>query len=274
MKYLLARDAKMPALGFGTWQLNDERCYQAVATAIEIGYRHIDTAQAYENEAEVGRAIEASGVARAEIFLTTKLWMSNFGKARVAASLEESLDKLRTDHVDLLLMHWPNPDVPLEETLEAMRQLVQAGKVAHIGVSNFPVALLREAVEKCEAPIYCNQVEYHALLSQRPVLDYARQHDMIVTAYSPLARGRLAKHETLLAIGRKYEKTASQVALRWLIQQDGVAAIPKAASAQNARANFDIFDFNLSAEEMKMITELGGNQRFVNPGFAPVWDAA
>lgn len=274
MQFLSIQGAKLPALGFGTWQLQGETCVKAVRQAIDVGYRHIDTAQIYDNEIEVGRGIADSRVARTELFVTTKLWTSNFSAARVAASMEESLAKLRMDYVDLFLMHWPNPAVPLKETLDALQELLSKGKTKAVGVSNFPVRLMREAVEECKAPIACNQVEYHVMLSQNAVLDYARSKDIIVTAYSPLGRGKLAEHPLLAEIGRVHGKTAGQVALRWLLQQDGVAAIPKATSEKNIRANFDIFDFELSQQEMHSIGALSGNGRLVNPDFAPQWDAA
>lgn len=274
MKMLNMQGTQMPALGFGTWQLTGEQCIRSTRNAIDIGYRHIDTAQIYENEAEVGQAIAESSVPRNQLFVTTKLWTTHFTEELVASSLEESLRKLRMDYVDLLLIHWPNPDVPLEETLTAMMRQQQAGKVRHIGVSNFPVKLMREALETHGAPIACNQVEYHALLPQRAVLEYAQAHDIIVTAYSPLARGRLGNHPVLEKIGRKYNKSANQVALRWLIEQKGVAAIPKAASEKNARANFDIFDFELDEADKKDIAAMAENKRLINPGWSPQWDAA
>lgn len=274
MKFVDMQGINVPALGFGTWQLERDICVRAVRLAIDIGYRHIDTAQIYENEAEVGTAIKETGVNRKELFVTTKLWTSNFAKANVASSMDESLEKLRMDYVDLLLIHWPSTEVPLVETLTAMQDLVARGKTRTIGVSNFPVGWMRESVEKCKAKIACNQIEYHALLSQGAVLDYARKHNIMVTAYSPLARGKLASNPVLVGIGKKHGKTAGQVALRWLIQQDGIAAIPKAASETNARLNFDIFDFELSNAEQAEIAKLGGSTRFVNPSFAPQWDAA
>jgi 2,5-diketo-D-gluconate reductase B len=275
MKYLnMIGGGKMPALGFGTWQLRDSECVTATTRALEIGYRHIDTAQIYENEKEVGTAIAQSGVARDEIFLTTKLWTSNFMAGHVETSFEESLQKLQTNYVDLLLIHWHNPEVPLAETLGAMQKLLKAGKTRAIGVSNFPVALMQEAVEKIGAPIAANQVEYHPQLSQRPVLNYARGHNMIVTAYSPLGRGALLNHPTLEAIAARHGKSTAQVALRWLVEQDGVAAIPKAASEKNARANFEIFDFHLDREDTVAINLLADNKRLIDPEWAPEWDAA
>lgn len=275
MKFLDLNGMKMPALGLGTWQLSGDSCISAVRTALNIGYRHVDTAQAYENEGEVGRGIRESGIARKELFVTTKLWVTNLTPARVVASMEESLGKLRMDYVDLLLIHWPNPQVPLHQTLAAMQELLKKGKTRAIGVSNFPVKWMQDAIEKYKAPIACNQVEYHAMLSQSAVLDYARRHKLVVTAYSPLARGKLASHPVLEGIGSKYGKTAGQVALRWLMEQDNVAAIPKAAHEKNARLNFNIFDFALDVVDKKAIAALNGNTRTVNPAsLAPEWDAA
>jgi len=272
MIFLDIQGRQMPALGFGTWQLSGEICTRAVQTALDIGYRHIDTAQIYENEADVGRAIAGSTIPRRELFVTTKIWTTHFEPPHVITSMEESLKKLRMDYVDLLLMHWPNPEVPLEQTLHALQELRRKGKTKAIGISNFPVRLMKEAVEDYLAPVACNQIEYHALLSQRAVLEYAHEHNIIITAYSPLARGRLAKHPLLVSIGEKHDKTASQVALRWLIEQERVAAIPKAASEKNARLNFNIFDFSLSDDDMYAISQLHNNTRVVDPSFAPEWD--
>ena len=272
MKYVNMQGTKVPSLGFGTWQLTGASCVASTRKALEIGYRHIDTAQIYENEAEVGKALKESSVAREELFVTTKLWTSNFTAPRVQASAEESLKKLGLDYVDLLLIHWHNPDVPLKETLGAMQKLVEQGKVKQIGVSNFTVALMKEAQQF--AKIACNQVEYHVLLSQRAVLEQARKSDMMVTAYSPLARGKLTENSALQQIAKKHGKTPGQVALRWLVEQENVSAIPKAASEKNARSNFEIFDFVLDADDQKAIWSLNGNGRTINPGWAPEWDAA
>lgn len=272
MKYVNIKGINVPVLGFGTWQLTGEGCSNAVASAINIGYRHIDTAQIYENEAEVGRGITNSGIKRTELFLTTKLWTTHFTADKAISSMEASLEKLQTNYVDLLLVHWPNPAVKLSETLSAMTELVKKGKTKFIGVSNFPVSLMREAVETYKADIVCNQVEYHPLLSQNAVLSYARRHHIAITAYSPLARGRLEDNALLVTIARKYGKTPSQVALRWLIEQDGVMAIPKAAKEKHARMNFDIFGFSLTLEDHAAITANNGKTRLINPSFAPQWD--
>jgi 2,5-diketo-D-gluconate reductase B len=262
---------RVPALGFGTFQLEGRDCYEGVRDALDIGYRHIDTAQMYGNEEQVGQAIRDSEVSREDVFLTTKIWIENLEPKRVRRTTEESLKKLRVDGVDLLLIHWPNDDVPLRETLAAMLDLRQEGKTRHVGVSNFTPRLLRQALEL--APVLCDQVEYHPFLGQRPLLDVIRDHDLLLTAYSPLARGRVAGDPNLQEIGRTHGKSAAQVALRWLIQQPQVAAIPKASTAEHRRSNFDIFDFELSAEEMERIHGLARGQRMIDPGFAPAWES-
>jgi 2,5-diketo-D-gluconate reductase B len=272
MIYAAMHGRRVPALGFGTWQLTGEQCVRGVRTALDVGYRHIDTAQAYENEADVGRAIAESSVPREELFVTTKVWMSNFAGPRLKSSVDESLRKLRMDHVDLLLMHWPSKDVPLAETLGALQEVQAVGKTRAIGVSNFPVALMREAVERHRADIACNQIEYHVLLWQKPVLDYARGHGIVVTAYSPLAHGKLVGHPVLRRIGDRHGKTAGQVALRWLVQQPDVMAIPKATSERNIRQNFEIFDFELDERDLKEVEPLTGDDRQISPSWAPAWD--
>lgn len=272
MQYINMQGTKVPALGFGTWQLTGENCIKAVTKALQLGYRHIDTAQIYENEGEVGQALLNSGVARKDIFLTTKVWMTNYKRKDVLSSVETSLKKLHTDYVDLLLIHWPNEEVPLRETLQAFGELQKSGKVKHIGVSNFTVELMRQAIEEFEAPIACNQVEYHVLLSQKPVLDFARKHDLMVTAYSPLARGKLENNDTLRDIAAKHGKTVGQIALRWLLDQPNVAAIPKASSESHIKQNLNIFDFKLDLEDTEALNALNGSTRLVNPEWAPEWD--
>ena len=220
-----------------------------------MGYRHVDTAQMYGNEAEVGRAIEDSGIERGEIFLTTKVWPSDFAHDRVKEKTRASLKKLRTEYVDLLLMHWPGDGVPLGETLGAMRELQQEGSLLHIGVSNFSPSLVEDAAEHAE--IFCNQVQYHPYRRQDALVDQAQEMDYLLTAYTPLSRGGVQKDTTLRDIGDAHGKTATQAALRWLVQQDKVCAIPKATSEEHLRENLDVFDFELSAEEMDRIFSLG-----------------
>ena len=273
MLYIGIRGAKIPVLGFGTWAVSGSGAYDTTRQALDLGYRHIDTAQIYGNEAEIGRAIRDSGIARDEIFLTTKIAPDKLRAAAAKRSHEESLKRLGLDYVDLLLIHWPNPDAPLGETLGALAALREAGKTRYIGVSNFSVKLLHEAVERHGAELLCNQVEYHPFLSQRAVLAAVRRYGMMLTAYAPVARGRVFKDKTLAAIGRKYDKSPAQIALRWLIEQDGVAAVPKAAQRAHAAANLDIFDFVLSAEDRAAIDGLAEGERLVEWwGYAPEWD--
>ena len=270
MIYQTVQGTDVPALGFGTYKLLGDACERGVQHALELGYRHIDTAQAYGNEQFVGAALAASAVPREEIFLTTKVPPENFARDVARQSTLESLNKLRTDYLDLLLLHWPNPEVPLAETLGALMELREQGAVRHIGVSNFPSSLVDEA--QSYAPIFANQVEYHPYLGQETLLRQARDEDYLLTAYSPVARGKVLSDETLLEIGEAHGKSPAQVALRWLIQQDHVAAIPKANSEKNRVSNFEIFDFELSEGEMARIFALERGERLVSPAWAPAWD--
>ena len=275
MIHITAQSKKIPVLGYGTWQMKGDEGRAGVEKALEIGYRHIDTAQIYENEAEVGAGIAASGVKRSEIFLTTKVWITELHDGALQKSVDVSLKKLKTDHVDLLLIHWPVTEVPFAEQMKALQSVQKDGKATLIGVSNYTVAQMKEVVEKIGAKVVCNQVEYHPYLSQKPLLDYARAHGMFLTAYCPLARGKVANDAVLAKIAKKHGKTAGQITLRWLVQQDGVAAIPKAGSEKHMRENFDIFDFTLEASEMKEISSLARpDGRLVSPDFAPTWDHA
>ena len=254
MEHQTIKGEKVPSLGLGTYRLSGEKCTTAVERALSLGYRHIDTAQMYRNEDEVGRGLSNSGVDREEVFLVTKVWPSDFSHDDVIRATRESLRKLGTDYVDLLLMHWPSPDVSLRETLGAMRQLQEEGSIKHIGVSNFPAQMLKEAAGYAE--VFCNQVEYHPYKAQDKLLKQAREMDYLLTAYRPISRGEILDDQTLLEIGEAHGKTPAQVALRWLIQQEKVAAIPKAASEEHLKSNWDVFDFGLSDEEMKRIFEL------------------
>jgi diketogulonate reductase-like aldo/keto reductase len=254
LEYQAIKSEKVPSLGLGTWRLSGEECVWAVERALALGYRHVDTAQMYANEGEVGRSIRNSSVDREEIFLVTKVRTSSFSHDNVLRSTRESLKKLQTEYVDLLLMHWPNPSVPLGETLGAMRGLQEEGSVKHVGVSNFPPSMVEEATEHAE--IFCNQVEYHPYRMQDELLGQAREMDYLLTAYSPVAKGRILNDATLREIGQAYGKTPAQVTLRWLIQQEKVVAIPKAASEDHLRSNFEVFDFELSNEEMERVFEL------------------
>jgi 2,5-diketo-D-gluconate reductase B len=254
MEYQKIKGEKVPALGLGTWRLSGQECVKAVERALALGYRHIDTAQMYANEGEVARGMHNSGVDREDVFLVTKVRTTSFSHDGVIRSTHESLKKLQTEYVDLLLMHWPNPSVPLGETLGAMTELQEEGSVKHVGVSNFHPSMVEEASR--HATVYCNQVEYHPYRMQDELLGQAKEMDYLLTAYSPVAKGRVSNDAMLEEIGEAYGKTPAQVTLRWLIQQEKVAAIPKAASEDHLKSNFDIFDFKLSDEEMKQVFAL------------------
>jgi diketogulonate reductase-like aldo/keto reductase len=272
MRYVEANGAKIPAIGLGTWELRGRTCARLVEQALKLGYRHIDTAQVYENEREVGEGLRMSGVRRDEVFVTTKVWTTHFAPNDLVRSTKESLAKLRLSEVDLLLLHWPNPQVPLSETLGALARVKELGMVRHIGVSNFTVALIEEAVAACPAPLACDQVEYHPYLDQTRVREACARHGMGLVAYSPVAKGRIKDDATLTRIGRAHGKTAAQVCLRWLVQQN-VSAIPRTSRIERLSENIDIFDFTLSDEEMAEIFEMGSaKSRLTDYGFAPKWD--
>ncbi len=254
MEYQTIKGERVPALGLGTWRLSGGACETAVETALSLGYRHLDTAQMYRNEAEVGEGLRKSGVDRAEVFVTTKVWSSDFTRDKLLPAARESLRKLGTDYVDLLLMHWPSRSVPLEETLGAMAELREEGSVRHIGVSNFLPPMVEEAAGITD--IFCNQVEYHPYKSQDELRDQAEKMDYLLTAYSPVAKGAVADDAMLEEIGASRGKSPAQVALRWLVQQEKVAAIPKATSEEHLRANLEVLDFELSEEEMGKIFTL------------------
>jgi 2,5-diketo-D-gluconate reductase B len=270
LRALEIQGSTVPKLGFGTWEILGSDCEEAVADALEIGYRHIDTAQAYDNEAEVGKALAASGVPRKELWLTTKLWRSEFAPDKVRASTEGSLERLQVNCVDLLLLHWPNDEVPLEETLEALAAIRDEGLIKHFGVSNFPAYMLRDALKR--APIFADQVEFHPFLGQDELATLAVEKDFMLTAYSPLARGKVPGDETLRAIGERHGKTAGQVALRWLLDKPNVATIPKASSHERRLENFEVFDFELSDDDRAQIDALPKDGRILDPGFAPAWE--
>jgi diketogulonate reductase-like aldo/keto reductase len=272
MRYVEANGAKIPAIGLGTWELRGRACARLVEQAIKLGYRHIDTAQVYENEREVGEGLRASGVRRDEIFVTTKVWTTHFAPNDLERSTKESLAKLRLSEVDLLLLHWPNPQVPLSETLGALARVKQLGMVRHIGVSNFTVALIEEAVAACPEPLACDQVEYHPYLDQTKVKEACARHGMALVAYSPVAKGRVKDDATLTRIGRVHGKTAAQVCLRWLVQQN-VSAIPRTSRIERLSENIDIFDFALADEEIDEISGMASAKgRLTDYGFAPKWD--
>jgi 2,5-diketo-D-gluconate reductase B len=270
---LSAHGAKMPAIGYGTMEL-PQRPAELVAHAIRVGYRHLDTARKYGTEAHVGEGIRASGIARQELFLTTKVTELDAREADFMRSVETSLSTLRLDYVDLLLVHWPQPKVPFAETLGALAKAKRRGLARHIGVSNFTLAMLDEAVSVCPEPLLTNQIEYHAYLPQDRMLAALKKHGMILTAYCPVARGKLIDDPVLGEIGKAHGKTAAQIALRWLIQQPMVAAVPRALNERHIEEDLNVFDFTLSDAEMQRISALRKKRLRIAdpPERAPKWD--
>jgi diketogulonate reductase-like aldo/keto reductase len=254
----------VPPVGLGTWRLRGEDCRRAVETALELGYRHLDTAQAYRNEREVGAAVAASSVDRDDVFLATKLDGGNRTRGAVRRSVRESLERLDTDYLDLLMIHWPNDRppfspvglpgaTPMAETLSAMNDLVEAGLVRHLGVSNFGLRRLHEARLRSDAPIRVDQVQFNPYWDQRDLLSYCRRNGVLLTAYSPLCHGGVLDDDVIASIGRRHGKSAAQVAIRWAIQHEGVAAVPKATTRAHLAANLDVLDFELTEAEMERI---------------------
>ena len=262
---LTAHGASIPAIGFGTSQLGS-RAAEAVAAALKTGYRHIDAARKYGTEEGVGEGMRASGVARSDIFLTTKVSHENLRAADFERSTHQSLRALGVDYVDLLLIHWPNPEIPLKETVGALTRMKRQGLTRHIGVANFTTALLDQAVALCEEPLVNNQIEYHPYLDQTKLLAACRRHGMTVTAYCPLGRGRLFNDPVLAEIARGKGRTLAQVALRWIVQQGGIVPIPRSSNAARIAENLAVFDFALSEAEMARISALKrANGRIANP---------
>ena len=242
---LQAGDISLPKLGLGTFRMQGDACRAAVQSALALGYRHLDTAEMYGNEEAVGAAIAASGVARQELHVTTKVWNENLAPDAMRRAFDTSLKKLRLDQIDLYLVHWPAPRMNLPQMFETLMRLKQEGRTRAIGVANFNIALLKTVVDEIKAPIACNQVEYHVMLDQTRLRQFLTAKSIPLVAYCPLAQGRVATNETLEKIGRKHNASAAQVALKWLIDQDGVSAIPKASRTESQQANLDALQLNL-----------------------------
>ncbi|AXK80337.1 aldo/keto reductase [Pseudolabrys taiwanensis] len=271
MQTVEAKGFKIPIVGLGTWMLRGRECARLTEQAIRIGYRHIDTAQMYDNERDVGEGVRASGK-RSEVMVTTKVQPTNLAPHDLERSVKESLAKLRLDHIDLLLIHWPNPRVPLAETLGAMAKMRDAGYTREIGVSNFTVALLEEATKISSAPLVCNQIECHPFLDQSKVIAACRQLGMAVVAYSPIARGNAKGDAVLERIAKAHGKSAAQVSLRYLVQQN-IVVIPRTSKVERLEENIALFDFALSEAEMADIAALGGRrERIVDWSYSPKWD--
>ena len=270
-----AHGAEMPVVGYGTMLYPEpERAVELITHAIDYGYRHIDTARKYGSEQWVGEAIRASGVERDDLWVSTKVTEENANTDDFARSVETSLKTLGLDYVDQLLIHWPQPAVPLDETLNALAKAKRDGLTRHIGVSNFTVALLDEAVAKCSEPIVTNQIEYHAYLRQDKVLAACARHGVIATCHVPLARGQLLDDPVINEIASAHDKTAAQVALRFLVQQPQIAVVPRALEFSEIEEDISLFDFQLNDEEMERIGALRNrNVRIVDPQVRrPVWD--
>ena len=271
---ICANGAGIPCIGFGTFGMRGERLKNLLVHAVRAGFRHIDTAQVYGNEDAVGEGVQLSGISRDDVFITTKVWVENYTRARFEQSVDRSLKALRTDYVDLLLLHWPGSIVPLEDQIEWLNTLVHAGKVLSIGVSNFNRALLERAVELSDIPIATNQFEYHPYLNQTSLVTATRQAGVAVTAYCAMAIGRVFSESILQAIARRYGKSVSQIVLRWLVQQKGVIALSRTEREERLQENLNIFDFALEEADMNAIFHLAqpGSRIVDPPGLAPLWD--
>jgi 2,5-diketo-D-gluconate reductase B len=272
LENLQTQGISLPRLGLGTFRMQGDVCRTAVESALALGYRHIDTAEMYGNEDAIGVAIASSGVARRDLHITTKVWNENLAPDAIRRAFDASLKKLRLDQVDLYLVHWPARNMNLPAMFETLMKLKEQGRARAIGIANFNIALLKTVLEEIKAPIACNQVEYHVFLDQTPLRKYLAAKSIPLVAYCPLAQGRAATDETLMAIGRKHGATAAQVALKWLLDQDDVAAIPKASRAESQKANLGALHIGLDDEDRAAIAALPKNKRCVNPGFAPAWD--
>lgn len=274
MESIATQGVTIPRLGFGTFRMPGDDARPVVESALALGYRHIDTAAMYDNEAAVGAAIAGSGVKRDELFVTTKVWHDQLAPAALRRSFDTSLKKLKLDHVDLFMIHWPSRDMDMVATLGALTALRDAGLTRAIGVCNFTMPMMRRAVEEIGAPIACLQVEYHPFLSQAPMLSYLRGKGIPLTAYAPLAQGRAASDPTLAALGKRHGASAAQMAIAWLLDQEGVMVIPKAARPESQKANLGALAIRLDDEDRAAIAALPKDQRFVSPPFAPDWNAA
>ena len=268
-----AKGARIPLLGLGTWDLRGRVCARVVEQALRLGYRHVDTAEMYENEREVGEGIHGAGIKRNEVFVTTKIWPSHFAPRELERAARDCLVRLRLSEVDLLLLHWPNPQIPLAETLGALCKVKRDGLARHIGVSNFTVSLMDQALRASSEPLVCNQFECHPFLDQSKLIAACRQHGMAVVAYSPIAKGRVRDDETLSRIGVAHKKTAAQICLRFLVQQN-IVVIPRTSKVERLAENAAIFDFALDEREMADISRLAhrGGRLLDWPFSGQKWD--
>lgn len=267
---LLSTNSRMPLMGFGTWQLRGNECKSAVENALLIGYRHIDTAGMYGNHKEVAEGIQSSGVKREEIFLTTKVWWAGLGHDEVLKSVHRFLQELHTDYIDLLLIHWPNPMIPVAITLATMQQLVDDGVILSYGVANFTIELLQE-IENNKKHVSVNQVEFHPSLYQKELKSYCDEHNIALTAYSPIAQGDDLELPIIMELAKKYGKTPAQIVLNWIMKKK-IAVIPRSSKKSRIQENFDALLFELSTQDSAAIDALSLHHRIVHPSFAPFKD--
>ncbi|MGP5513997.1 aldo/keto reductase [Psychrobacter alimentarius] len=271
-----AGKANIPVLGLGTWQSTGQDCVAVVKKALEMGYEHIDTAQAYDNEKEVGQGIKQSGVARDKFFLTTKIFPDDmkFQPEKLAEAAKRSLENLDTDYVDLLLLHWPDDRVPLSETIPALCELQKQGLTRHIGVSNFNIADIIEAEKYADVPIVVNQVEFHPFIKQNTLQTFLNNHHILLEAYSPLARGDVFDNDIIKEIADKHNVTPAQISLAWILSDKHRVAIPKTSNPDHLQGNLDAIKVELSADELDRLGSLARSdgRKIEHPDYSPVWD--
>jgi diketogulonate reductase-like aldo/keto reductase len=264
------RGTNVPAVGLGTFELNGQECIETVRTALALGYRHFDTASRYGNEADVGVGLEGSGLSREDVFITTKIWITDLEASNAISAVTESLKKLHVDYVDLLLLHWPSPYFSIKESIESLSLVKSMGMTKQIGVSNFPPTLLRQSMSYGE--IFSNQVEFHPYLNQGKLLEMTQREDLLLTGYAPLALGRVSEDLILQEIGTRYGKTGAQVALRWLVDHPNVAIVPKSRSVDRLRQNIDLWGYDLSEDENKSIAHLARGMRIYDESWVEDWE--
>lgn len=272
MRTVDIKGAEIPVLGMGTYTIKGQGSAELIASALEMGYSYLDSAQMYGNEADVSRGIALAGAEREDVFVLTKVHPENTSARKFLPSVEESIQNLGLDFVDLLLIHWPNPEVPIEEAVAELMKAQEKGYARHIGVSNFNIKMIQQALDM-GANIVTNQVEYHCFLNQEKLLNFLQKKGISLTAYSPLGQGAVIGNPVLKNIGARYAKSEAQVALRWLIEQENVIAIPRSSSEQRLASNLEVFDFWLSDEDKAAIDALHHpSRRFVDWKYSPKWD--